>query len=477
MRLSAECPLPVTSLVWKPRPDAFALTVVCKATFNLHPGRSPLAAIQEMPLQADVAWEHGVAGSLSAASDCAPFKRRVDVVLVGYAHAPYGKRAAVLPVRLAVGGVDKQIDVHGDRFWMPDGRLTNTAPFTRMSLRWERAARGPGGWNPAGVQASELQPAPNLLPPGFVLTKPTDAVPATGFGPIAATWPERARWLHRRGAARPHEPLPGEVDAAFFNVAPPDQQIDELAPDAHIVLEHMHPAHPRLATSLSVVTPRAWLERPGEAQKPIDLRCDTLWIDTDRELITLTFRGIAPLRHAGEQHLLVVVVDLPAGGDPEEEPTLVPTRTAPEPPPEPPPEDEDEEPTLIPRSPQAAARPARSDTTQSAPLQEVAAPPLPFRRPTLILPPSEHPADAALPFRQVKEPAPPAAGHARAVYDDALPFRAPPAPPPTPLPPTPLPPTPRSRWPPAPTTASPRPPTSRTSESGPPKSRPSTSPP
>lgn len=67
----------VASLHWQPRQGAHALTVICKATFDLEPGESPLNATQE-PV-----WE-----ATSAASDMAPFKRRADVFVVGRAYPP-----------------------------------------------------------------------------------------------------------------------------------------------------------------------------------------------------------------------------------------------------------------------------------------------------------------------------------------------------------------------------------------------------
>lgn len=153
MHVTSACPLRVASIVWQPRPDAFALTVVCKATFTLRPGESPLASAQEKPFKADAPWEDG-RGSLRAASDLVPFKRRVDVVVIGHAHAPHGKPATSLMARLGVGDLVKAIEVHGDRRWMSGARLTGATPFTRMPLRWERAAGGPGTWNPVGIPAS-----------------------------------------------------------------------------------------------------------------------------------------------------------------------------------------------------------------------------------------------------------------------------------------------------------------------------------
>jgi hypothetical protein len=37
---------PVASLVWQPRPGAWVLTVVSKATYLLRPGECPLAPVQ-----------------------------------------------------------------------------------------------------------------------------------------------------------------------------------------------------------------------------------------------------------------------------------------------------------------------------------------------------------------------------------------------------------------------------------------------
>jgi hypothetical protein len=42
MDVLSSCPLRVASMLWRPRPDALALTIACKATFVLEQGESRL---------------------------------------------------------------------------------------------------------------------------------------------------------------------------------------------------------------------------------------------------------------------------------------------------------------------------------------------------------------------------------------------------------------------------------------------------
>ncbi|WP_437652720.1 DUF2169 domain-containing protein [Sorangium sp. So ce1182] len=322
MHVSSACPLRVARLVWRPSPEASALTVVCKATFALEPGLSPLAPSQEAPWEVDVLWDDDPRASLRAASDLAPFKRRADVLVVGHAHAPRGELAASLVARLAVGAVDKRVEVHGPRAWTASGQLTAAAPFARAPLRWERAASGADRWNPVGIPASAapdargLRPAPSLLPPGVELRGPAEPLPPAGFGPIAPSWPERAAKLRRHAASFGHgswaeRPLPEDIDPGYFNVAPPDQQLEQLVAGERIVLAHLHPRYPHLATALEAVIPHAALLRGDSGPQEMRLRCDTLWIDADRGICTLTWRGAVPLRHPAEDVTVVVTAERP----------------------------------------------------------------------------------------------------------------------------------------------------------------------
>jgi hypothetical protein len=314
-------PLALASVLWQPRPASWALTVVCKATFTLAPGESPLAPEQDEIAEHDAHWDDDGARSLRAASDLAPLKASAEVVLVGPAFAPQAAPARSVRVRLVVGPIDKSIEVFCDRWFDPQGALSEGPRFTRVPLVYERAAGGPDTWNPVGVRRNARDrhgrtALPNLQPPGKVVARPDDVVDPIGFGPLAPGWPTRREMLRRHAAtwtpdALARKPLPPDVDRSYFNVAPPDQRTPELRGDEPIVLENLHPQHPRLITSLSGVRPRAVLT--GRAGGPLELalRCDTLAIDTDRRICTLSFRGHVALAHPEERGRVIVVAEKP----------------------------------------------------------------------------------------------------------------------------------------------------------------------
>ncbi len=266
MDIVSFCALRVSSLPWQPREGAFALTVICKATFELGPGASLIATVQE------AVWD-----ATRAASDLAPFKRRADVLVVGHAFPPNGRPASApvsLVARLGVGSMQKAIEVRADRGWV-----------------------------------------------------------AEGFGPVRPTSPSRTTLLGRHAGSWDHrawntKPLPEDVDGAFFNVAPVDQQLAELVGDEGIVLEHLHPSFARIETKLARVVPRATVQRAAGQAQEVRLRCDTLSIDTDRQIAMLVWRGVVLLAQAAEEGLVVVTaegLDGGVGDDVEGTLTLVPT--------------------------------------------------------------------------------------------------------------------------------------------------------
>ncbi len=278
MELVAQGALRTAQIVWRPGHGGFVLTVVCKATFALRPGLSPLATTPQPVALADVYTEAG--GALQVASDLVPLKKQPEVLLTGHAHAPEGRRAASFVARLSAGEIDKAVQVVGDSAFGLDGELSDPATFVRMPLTWDRAAGGPDTSNPAGrAIGASARPdaygrviAPNLLPPDQHLTSRDDIVPIVGFGPLAPLWPSRARCLHRHAAgwdpARWHErPLPADIDLAYFNAAPPDQRRAAPFGEEHLVLQNLHPLFGTLSTRLAAVHPTATVER-GQGREP-----------------------------------------------------------------------------------------------------------------------------------------------------------------------------------------------------------------
>src|SRR5580704_1435434 len=298
MNVTTVGPLPAGSLLWQ-RQGNWVLTVVCKATFSLQPGESTLAEEQDALSAADVHYEDDPGHSVQVPCDLVPFKGRADVVLVGYAFAPPGDPARQVVVRMIVGELDKAFMVVCDRAWTQSGVLREGPRFTRMPLRYERAGGGPDTANPIGVSPDAppdsygMMHLPNLQPASFVPSRPGAVIAPVGFGPISGTWPARREKLGRL-ATLPEQwdlaPLPADLEPAYFNCAPRDQQVERLRDNERLVLENLHPQHPRLVTTLPGLRPRAFADR-GEGPQEIAMTADTLWIDTGRGTCTLTWRG------------------------------------------------------------------------------------------------------------------------------------------------------------------------------------------
>ncbi|MCC6554246.1 MAG: DUF2169 domain-containing protein [Polyangiaceae bacterium] len=316
MDVTSIPPFTAAGRAW-PWGGGWMLTVVCKATFRLAPGESVVHSEAEPPVEDDVHWDNNPSRSLAAASDMVPFKRRPEVILVGSAFAPGKALARSIIARLLVGEVDKAIECFGERAWDQDGNLREGPRIVKAPLRYERAAGGPDSWNPVGVRPDALPdlygkvPLPALQPAGSYVGRREDVVLPIGFGPIAASWPERREKLGRLAGHWPRgrwsdAPMPEGIDPGFFNAAPRDQLLAELRADERIVLEGLHPEHGRLVTNLPGLRPRATVERPGRAPEDVTLACDTLWIDTDRGLAALVWRGQLALAHPAEPGRVVV---------------------------------------------------------------------------------------------------------------------------------------------------------------------------
>ncbi len=313
MDVIASSPLRAATLVFQPRAGSFALTVVCKATFLLTPGVATLAEEQDELLDGEEHWDNDPRRSLRAPSDLWPIKPRPEVLLIGSAWAPRREPVHQLRVRLVVGDVDKAVDVFGARLWTATGELREGPPWMNMPLRYERAAGGPDTWNPVGVRldgSPDLygqKHLPNLQPEGVELLERGQFLPPVGFGPISFTWPLRRERLGRRVFAR-EEPLGDDFDRSFFQDAPLDQQLGALRDDERIELKNAHPDHPRLVTHLPGLRPQAVME-VGRARQEVTLGADTLWIDTDRKICTLTYRGQVTLADPEAPRRVSIKVD------------------------------------------------------------------------------------------------------------------------------------------------------------------------
>jgi hypothetical protein len=321
MKIVAPDTFSTGNVIWQEAPGQLTMTVVCKATYALAPLFSDLAEEREDVVERDNHWDDDPRRSLYAPGDLAPMKTHPELVLVGSAYAPRGEPVHSLIARVVVGEVDKSIEVFGPRSIAIDGQLHEGPRWTQMPLRYERAAGGVSSSNPVGIDrdAADVygrRTLPNLQSPGVPAAEHAESVAPIGFGPIAPTWPERIAKLRDRAntwftSRLSEEPIGSDFDATFFQSAPLDQRVSELRADEHIILENLHPSHPRLVTHLPGERPRAQVEMPGMPAWDLVLVADTLWIDTQRAICTLTWRGQIPLSHRDEDGIVRISLERP----------------------------------------------------------------------------------------------------------------------------------------------------------------------
>lgn len=301
------------------------LTVVVKASFAMLGGPPMPPAPAADPFRVgDALHRNQPLGHVIGAADRVPWKGAIDVTLLGSAQAPGGRALPEMRARLALrqGGkvaLDKSVRVVGER--SAPGAVP--APFTTMPIVYTRAHGGLGALeNPIGCSDDDDE-QPNIL-------DPESPRRTAGFGPLAAAWPLRSKRLGERGRRFLDAPIleiPAGFDWGYFQSAPPDQQLGELSPDAALLLEGLHAERPRLELTLpgarAVGAVYGVDEASPEAPTALLFRADTLHLDTDRWLATLTFRACIDLRDEASLGRVLVAAGVGLGGrDP-----LVPARS------------------------------------------------------------------------------------------------------------------------------------------------------
>jgi hypothetical protein len=295
------------------------VTVCAKGTYRLVPGREAELVAAPLPDTArrGPSLEQSALPDAIAVTqaDLVPYKAKVDVLLVGSAFAGTAQPVEALVARLCIGRLDKSVGVIGDRIWVngPYGLEPSAPkPFKSLALSAELAPRTPD--NPGGFDIARRPEKGALALPNL---EAVDDESLEGqyaaFGPLTPTAASRASrvtedgwaWIANLGS----QPMPPGFDYSFFNIAPLDQRLDELGSDAKLLLENLSPKHPRLETHLPSTHPTAFVVPPHTGRAaPLALTCDTVWIDTDREVMTLTWRGCLTLSTASTEKQGTVVI-------------------------------------------------------------------------------------------------------------------------------------------------------------------------
>lgn len=248
IEIRCKAPFAAGAVLWRDEAGRLVATIVAKATYRLAPGLSEVVDPPDPVRESDVFWDGDAAGKLRFASDLAPFKAAHEVLVSGHAHVSGATRA-----RVAVGEIDKAVTVDG----APDA-------------------------------------------------------PLVGLGPVNPAWPQRDALLRPEDRAWLADPAgkarPRGFDLRYFCAAPADQRSDgPIRADARLILEGLHPPHGNLVTTLGGVAPAL---RSSSLESPPPFVADTLFIDLDRRIATVSFRAIVALD--GEDLLVDVVSETSA---------------------------------------------------------------------------------------------------------------------------------------------------------------------
>lgn len=215
--------------------------VAVKATYDIGPqGQLNLADEQSAPLLAPEYTGSPGASSMLYDSDLLLVKSTTDINVVSHPHAPGARAAAVVPVCLRVGKLEKQLLVYGDRFH--DGRnLTSPKHFIQKRILYEFAFGGSDcsdpdprkhrldERNPIGrgfaIRPEDLQGRP-AYSIEYADGDPAEKGPA-GFGPIDPAWLPRRKLAGTYDAVweKSKRPLlPDDYQLGFGQSSPTDQR-------------------------------------------------------------------------------------------------------------------------------------------------------------------------------------------------------------------------------------------------------------
>ncbi len=269
---------------WRYRGE-IRLTAIVKATFGFERD-AIMSRVDPQPTFAQqVHYGKSPGRSVRFSSDLAPYLARADVLLTGHAHAAPGAPAGDVAVRLGL--------FEGARPLLDKSLLARRpAGVDKLALVYENAYGGFGFQdNPFGAGAT-----PGSDPP--TLVDPASERRTCGFAPIGVDLPARRKL---RGATpaeaidRPIAELPDDFDWGYFQAAPLDQQIGFLRGDEWIVIDGIDPAQSRLHMRLPSAVGRVrihGLSRFGVVEgQPLSMSADTLRIDGDDRLCSVTWRG------------------------------------------------------------------------------------------------------------------------------------------------------------------------------------------
>jgi hypothetical protein len=287
------------------------LYVLAKATFSIGP-QWTLADKQPEPQKEDVYWAEPTNSSLKIASDLHLGKSTTDIIVNGQALTPGQQPRKQLDVSLAIGSVQQNIRVFGNRYWRNSG-ISSPEPFTTMPLIYERAfggrqeeagitqsteERNPVGMGYFGEKEGNIEgrPLPNLEDPETLIQSPENRPEPSCCGFVAPHWRPRVDFAgtYDQNWAQQRAPyLPEDFDRRFFTMSHRKLTYPEYLQGGEPVrITNMHPKG-ELNFNLPRVNLDAQIKR-GTCSERIKFDIETVIIEPNTLQLSLVWKAAYP---------------------------------------------------------------------------------------------------------------------------------------------------------------------------------------
>ncbi len=318
MNIVNNSPIAATSYFMMDKEGAEVVLLIVKGTWRIAGCGELTLADEQEPIRSEPLYRgEPDKSSLLYDTDVVLEKPGTDCILIGHARA-LQHRQPYVDVRFAVGPVQKQARVFGERCWkkglLGDASIIKIRPVEEVPLIWENAFGGTDmSWkdpsrhefckeNPVGrgfmAKKTDINfdglPLPNIEDPGNLFKYPQKRPKPVGFGMVAPYWQPRVSYggtydEHWRKYISPL--LPEDFDTRFNMTAPPGlSAIPHLKGNERVLVEGAS-KHKRLLFDLPAVTPEVTVRRRRyEGELPMSL--GEVIVEPDNERVILTWRGV-----------------------------------------------------------------------------------------------------------------------------------------------------------------------------------------
>jgi len=252
-------------------------------------------------------------------------KRGGEFLVTGSAWPDPESESTRCRVRAQLGGLDKSLNVFGNRLLTRDG-VIGPEPFESMPLNWENAYGGEGfATNPLGKGIADVvlsdgrkaTPMPNIvLPDGGGSALPGSSPEPAGFGPIDANWPQRrdkAGTYGRTWLEKHYPEFAPDIDWAYFSIAPPGQAARKpFRGDEQFRFQGLHPEARVQEGKLPAIQARCLVRRRAvEEIEDIVTALTTVWFFPNDGYAALVFHASAEVKQpdAGDIGELMIAAE------------------------------------------------------------------------------------------------------------------------------------------------------------------------